>query len=77
MKKLKIESRAKILYLKSKQKATRTVHASEIARMLFAERWRNYIDQVYMVAIQMKNGERNRIEKSKKPLSHSLNRLRM
>ena len=77
MKKLKTESRAKILYLKSKQKATRTVHASEIARMLFAERWRNYIDQVYMVAIQMKNGERNRIEKSKKPLSHSLNRLRM
>jgi len=72
MKKSKTESRAKILYLKSKQKATKTVHASEMARTLFAERWRNYIDQVYMVAIQMKKDKRDKMENSKKPLSQFL-----
>lgn len=72
MKKSKIEGKARILYLKSRGKTADAVRSSEVARTLFSETWRSYLDEVNMVSINMKKEKETKIDNSKKPLRLSL-----
>lgn len=72
MKKSKIERKARILYLKSKVKTTDKARSSEVARNLFSETWRSYLDEVHMVSIKMKKGKKTKVDNSKSPIRLSL-----
>lgn len=72
MKKSKTESKAKILYLSTKRKKKETDSPSEVARSLFSETWRSYLDEVNMVAVKMKKEKEAKSDNSKSPVRLSL-----
>lgn len=55
MKKSKKGIKTKILPLEAKRRVrSKTKNISEVTRSLFAETWRNYLDEVSMVSIKVK-----------------------
>lgn len=66
MEKKKSKLRARILKLNPERKTAKTESASEVARSLFSETWRNYLDDVKLVAVTLnKKGVRKIKEKRK------------
>ncbi len=68
MKKSKIESNAKIFNLSTKRKKKEHDSPSEVARSLFSETWRSYLDEVNMVAVKKKKEKETKIDNSKSPV---------
>lgn len=74
MKKSKPEPKTKILHLTQKKAVKKSKEASEVARSLFSETWRVYMDGVNMVSVKMtkkEKGETN-IDRSKQPVRLSI-----
>ena len=72
MKKSKTESKAKILQLAQKKSVEEIKHSSEVARSLFSETWRSYLDEVNMVSVKMKKSTEDKIDSSKRPVRLSI-----
>ena len=74
MKKSKKESKKKsnILYLATAKKNRNDQSSSDVARSLFSETWRSYLDEVNMVAVNMNKEKENKIDKTKGPMRISL-----
>ncbi|RNC84546.1 MAG: DUF3253 domain-containing protein [Balneola sp.] len=73
MKKSKPEPNANILHITQKQAVKKSKEASEVARSLFSETWRVYMDGVNMVSVKMtKSKGETKIDRSKKPVRLSL-----
>ena len=72
MKKSKIERKANILELAQKKSVEEIKRSSEMARSLFSETWRVYLDEVNMVSVKMKKSAKEKIDSSKKPVRLSL-----
>ncbi|MEO1021020.1 MAG: DUF3253 domain-containing protein [Bacteroidota bacterium] len=53
MKPSKPEIEAKILQLTEKRGVEQSISSSEIARELFSDTWRNYMDEVHMSAVSL------------------------
>lgn len=60
----------------------KSVSPSEVARSLFSNTWRSYLDEVHMAAVKLnrrgmkkitRKGKENDLEKSKGPVQLSLN----
>ncbi len=74
MKKSKPEPNTNILYLTQKKAVKKSKEASEVARSLFSETWRVYMDGVNMVSVKMSQKEESEtnIDCSKQPVRLSL-----
>ena len=66
MKKSQPETRAKILYLISESRVDNASQPSEVARSLFSETWRSYMDEVNMVSLKMDKDGTMKVASSKK-----------
>ncbi len=72
MKKSKIERKANILQLAQKKSVKEIKRSSEMARSLFSETWRVYLDEVSMVSVKMKKTKNENIDTSKSKIRLSL-----
>ncbi len=72
MKKSKTESKSNILYLAQKRSVKEIKRSSDMARSLFSETWRVYLDEVNMVSVKMKKSKDHKIENSTKKVRLSL-----
>lgn len=72
MKKSKIESKSNILQLAQKRSVKEIKRSSEMARTLFSETWRVYLDEVNMVSVKMKKAKDPKIDNSSGPVRLSL-----
>ncbi|MBO6522405.1 MAG: DUF3253 domain-containing protein [Balneolaceae bacterium] len=72
MKKSKTESKPNILQLAQKRSVKEITRSSEVARSLFSETWRVYLDEVNMVSVKMKKSKDSKIDSSNGPVRLSL-----
>ncbi len=72
MKKSKTESKSNILQLAQKRSVKEIKRSSEVARSLFSETWRVYLDEVNMVSVKMKKSKDSKIDSSNGPVRLSL-----
>lgn len=66
MDKKKSKFRARILKLNPERKTAKAVNASEVARSLFSETWRNYLDDVKLVAVTLNKKSARKIKEKRK-----------
>lgn len=66
MEKKKSNFKARILKLNPERKADKAESASEVARSLFSETWRNYLDDVKIVAVTLNKKSVRKIKEKRK-----------